>query len=117
MSISADQNMLFGILALQMDFIDREQLITAMNAWVLDKAQPLEQVLADQGALDGDVRTLLAALVQKHIAMHDGQPEKSLAAVSSIGSVREQLRSLDDPDVEASLRQVPMVLEQLFTAC
>src|SRR4051794_7147566 len=38
---SADRNLLFGILALQMDFVPRDQLITAMNAWVLDKARPL----------------------------------------------------------------------------
>src|SRR5262245_1143257 len=47
----ADRNLLFGILALQMDFINRDQLIAAMNAWVLDKAQPLGQILCAQGAL------------------------------------------------------------------
>jgi hypothetical protein len=30
-SSSADRNLLFGILALQMNFISREQLIAAMN--------------------------------------------------------------------------------------
>jgi hypothetical protein len=38
---SADRNLLFGILALQMDFLGRDALIAAMNAWVLDKAKPL----------------------------------------------------------------------------
>jgi hypothetical protein len=38
----ADRNLLFGILALQMDFIGRDALIAAMNAWVLDKSKPLE---------------------------------------------------------------------------
>jgi hypothetical protein len=37
----SDRNLLFGILALQMDFISRDALIAAMNAWVLDKAKPL----------------------------------------------------------------------------
>ena len=32
----ADLNLLFGILALQMDFIDRDELVQAMNAWVLN---------------------------------------------------------------------------------
>ena len=31
---AADRNLLFGILALQMDFITRDALIAAMNAWV-----------------------------------------------------------------------------------
>ena len=54
MSTSADRNLLFGILALQMDFISRDALIAAMNAWVLDKAKPLGQVLHEQGALGVD---------------------------------------------------------------
>ena len=36
----ADRNLLFGILALQMDFITRDQLVAAMHAWVLAKAPP-----------------------------------------------------------------------------
>lgn len=33
----ADQNLLFGILALQMNFITRDALIEEMHAWILDK--------------------------------------------------------------------------------
>ena len=35
---AADRNLLFGILALQMDFISRDQLIEALHAWVLAKS-------------------------------------------------------------------------------
>ena len=51
---SADCNLLFGILALQLDFITRDQLIAAMNAWVLDKSKALGDVLRDQDALSAD---------------------------------------------------------------
>ena len=44
----ADRNLLFGILALQMDFISRDALVAAMNAWGLNKSQPLSQVLVDE---------------------------------------------------------------------
>ena len=37
---AANRNLLFGILALQMDFIDRDQLVAAMNRWVLEKDKP-----------------------------------------------------------------------------
>ena len=47
-----DRNLLFGILALQMDFISRDALIAAMNAWVLNKRTPLAQLLVDQGAIE-----------------------------------------------------------------
>ena len=36
----ADRNLLFGILALQNNFIDRDALLAAFNAWVADKARP-----------------------------------------------------------------------------
>ncbi len=48
---SADENLLFGILALQLDFISRDQLVEAMNAWVLAKHKPLGDILREQDAL------------------------------------------------------------------
>ncbi len=56
---NGDRNLLFGILALQMDFIVRDALVRAMNAWVLDKAKPLSQILVEQGALSTSRRALL----------------------------------------------------------
>jgi serine/threonine-protein kinase len=104
---AADRNLLFGILALQMDFVSRDALITAMNAWVLAKQKSLGEILLAQNALGRDEHALLEALVQKHLARHGNDPEKSLAAVSSLDSVRDQLRQVADPDVSASLAHVP----------
>src|SRR5436305_431431 len=61
---AADRNLLFGILALQMDFVTRDALITAMNAWALAKSRPLGQILMEQKALGPDEHALLDALVQ-----------------------------------------------------
>jgi hypothetical protein len=77
---SADHNLLFGILAVQMDFVGRDALIGAMKAWVLDKARPLGQILVEQGALGTDRRALLEALVREHLRAHGDDPHKSLAA-------------------------------------
>src|SRR5439155_24661562 len=103
---NTDRNLLFGILALQMDFIGRDALIQAMHAWVLDKAKPLGQILLDQNALRSDAHALLEALVQKHLELHGDDAEKSLAAISSIASMRQELNQLADPDVQASLAVV-----------
>jgi serine/threonine protein kinase len=103
MSAAADRNLLFGILALQMDFISRAQLIAAMHAWVLDKRRPLGDILNDHGALEPTRRTLLDALVQEHLQAHGDDPEQSLAAVSSIHSVHTELRQIGDADVQHSL--------------
>jgi len=103
---SADRNLLFGILAVQMNFISRDGLIAAMNAWVLDKYRPLADILREQKALAEDAYQLLDALVRKHLEMHGNDPQKSLEAVSSIGSARKELEQIADADVQASLIQV-----------
>src|SRR6516165_4420199 len=102
-SPAADYNLLFGILALQMDFVSRDALIQAMNAWVLDKARPLGAVLAEQGALTAERQALLEALVREHLRLHDNDPEKSLAALSHPGTALEEHSRSADADVQASL--------------
>jgi eukaryotic-like serine/threonine-protein kinase len=59
--------------------------------------------LVDRGALDDARRALLEALVAEHLKQHGGDPEASLAAVSSLGSLRDELERLDEPDLQASL--------------
>lgn len=102
----SDLNLLYGILAVQMDFVSQDALIAAMNAWVLDKRRPLGQVLVDQKVLSPDRHKLLDALVQEHLKQHDNDPAKSLAAVSSVGRVRDAIRQIADPDIQASLGHV-----------
>src|SRR5262245_64382918 len=97
---ASDRNLLFGILALQMDFIGRNALIAAMNAWVLDKAKSLGAILQDQGALAEDERAALETLVDRHLRRHGGDAERSLASVGpagTVGSLRDELRRLARP--------------------
>jgi serine/threonine-protein kinase len=103
---SADRNLLFGILALQMDFVGRDALLAAMNAWVLAKHKPLGQILVEQGELAREEHDLVEAVVHRHVLNHGGDPRKSLAALSSVGSVRQDLERVPDPDLHASLAQV-----------
>ena len=103
---TADRNLLFGILALQMDFIDREQLAQAMNAWVLEKSKGLGQLLHDRGDLTDQQRDLLETLVDEHLKKHDNDLEKSIAAVGNIGAVRDALRQIGDADIEQTLSHV-----------
>lgn len=106
-SVSADRNLLFGILALQMDFISRDQMVAAMSAWTLDKSKPLGDVLCERGAIDAETRTLLDSLVEKHVESHGGAARRSLASLSwSESATRERLRAIDDDEVQATLMQL-----------
>jgi serine/threonine protein kinase len=106
--MNSDRNLLFGILALQMDFISRDALIAAMHAWMLDKAKPLSQILQERGVLPAEARAILEALVAKHLELHGGDAEKSLAAVAAPKAVRAERRRITDGELHASLAQLPV---------
>lgn len=103
----ADQNLLFGILALQLDFISRDALLAGMAGWMFKKDESLGAILMEQGVLDEQHHQLLSALVRAHLQQHSDNPEKSLAALGGIGSVRDELERIADPSLQASLRHVP----------
>lgn len=105
-SSQADRNLLFGIVALQFDFITRDQLITAMNTWVLAKHRSLGELLVEQMAIKAADHVMLEAMVERHVQMHEDDAEKSLASLSSIGSIRDNLESILDPDIERSVASI-----------
>ncbi len=49
---------------------------------------------------------ILDALVAEHIRVHGDDPQRSLAALHSIGPVRDDLSRATDPDIQASLAHV-----------
>ncbi len=81
---AAAQSLLFGLLALQNNFIDRDTLLAAFNAWVADKSQSLGQILLDRGALSPARHAVLQVLVQEHLQQHGFDPERSLAALTIV---------------------------------
>jgi eukaryotic-like serine/threonine-protein kinase len=106
MNALADRNLLFGILAVQLDFVNKDGLIGAMNAWLLDKTRSLGDILRDRGQLSAERLQLLAALVAEHLHQHGGDPRQSLAALPGGDAVRRGLAAVADPAVRASLGHV-----------
>jgi serine/threonine-protein kinase len=100
--MSADRNLLFGVLALQMDFVTRDQLISGMNAWVLNKTRSLGDILVEQGALAADEHALLDQLVEKHLERHGRDAERSLAALPVTAVIRKAIVAIPDKDIQAS---------------
>ncbi|MFO0807686.1 MAG: serine/threonine-protein kinase [Gemmataceae bacterium] len=104
---SADRNLLFGILAVQLDFVTRDALVAGMGAWLFDKGRLLADHLHDLGHLSAGRRQLLDALVDEHIRQHDGDPQMSLAALSAIEpELHQSLAAVADADVQGTLKQV-----------
>src|SRR5262245_36225805 len=100
----ADRNLLYGILALQMDFISRDQLIAAMQAWVLDKTRSLGQVLLGQGALGEEDHEALDRLVDRHLARHGQDLDSSLASLPNSEELSWVLEQVVDSSLPTTLQ-------------
>ena len=95
---SADRNLLFSILALQMDFVSRDTLVGAIHAWVLDKARPLGEILVAQGALGPDEHELLTALVQKHLELNPDDARAWYLGATQLCRLGDTKRALEWAD-------------------
>jgi len=105
--LTADRNLLFGILAVQLDFVPRDGLVAAMNAWVLHKEKTLGEIMEEQQLLSAERHALLGALVNEHIKQHDNDPEKSLRAMASDVPTCDGLQHITDADLRTSLSRLP----------
>jgi len=102
-SRSSDRNLLFGIVALQMDFISRDALIEALRDWTTQKDQPLGQVLVKRGDLSASRRELLEPLVDEHVRRHDDDPAASLASLNTLSDRPLDWHRVHDVDIAESL--------------
>ncbi len=107
-AVTAESNLLFGLLALQNGLINLAQLLAAFQAWTLDNGRSLADYLAARGDLDPEQRAGVEAMVGLHLKKHGGDAAKSLAAISAGRSTRESLTALGDPAIEQSLTQLAL---------
>ncbi|WP_435011327.1 tetratricopeptide repeat protein [Tundrisphaera lichenicola] len=95
----ADQNLLLGVLALQMEFISSDALLDAMKAWTFEKGRSIAEILVERGELDPADRDALRPILDRHLARHGGDPARSIAALDLGTSSLEVLRTLGELEV------------------
>jgi eukaryotic-like serine/threonine-protein kinase len=104
MKTQAIRNLLTGLLAYQAGLVSREQLVTAIRVWVDNKEREVGEILREQKAIGTEVQELLVALAAKQVQSHEGEPEKSLNALTSISdSLVQSLNEIDDVDLNQTL--------------
>jgi tetratricopeptide (TPR) repeat protein/tRNA A-37 threonylcarbamoyl transferase component Bud32 len=101
-----NRDLLFGLLALHTGIIGQDVLVAALHAWTRDKSRPIAEILAAQGAVDGDDRAAIEILVLRHLRKHGDDAERSLAAIVAPTSIVASLAGLGDPEVDATLGHV-----------
>jgi serine/threonine-protein kinase len=105
-AVAADRELLFGLLALQNGLINQAQLLAAFQTWTLERSKGLADHLVVLGHLSPARRPVVEAMAALHLEAHGGDVERSLAAVPAGKSARDDLASLGDPDIEATLGHV-----------
>jgi len=99
----AARDLLLGLLAFQNSFLDRAGLLGAFDDWNAQPDRTLADILKERGALSESRLAVIVALVEEHVRQHGDDPHRSLAVVSSIGSLRDELAKHSDPALLASL--------------
>jgi serine/threonine-protein kinase len=108
--VNTDRDLLFGALALQLDFITKGQLVAALSACASAGARPLGEALVEQGILSPEQHDRLTSLVQERLKQHGNDPGKSLDSFDTLTLNRNDLAALRDRGAQASVSSVPAVL-------
>ncbi|MBS0264919.1 MAG: tetratricopeptide repeat protein [Planctomycetes bacterium] len=103
---STDRNLLTGILAWQLGLVGCDQLLTAMDAWILESEQPLEIILFRRGVLTQQKMDWLRKIVDQHLEFHGNDLRSSLRSLNASRELRTGLESLDDPHLQATVAQL-----------
>jgi serine/threonine-protein kinase len=103
--MDTDRNLLFGVLALQADLIDRNQLVEACTAWAARKDVPLAELLIERGWITRADQTDVERLLNRKLNKHGQDVRASLASVLS-ADVGRSLAAVDDPAIATHATRV-----------
>jgi eukaryotic-like serine/threonine-protein kinase len=103
---ATDRNLLFGVLALQSDLIDRTQFAEACAAWASRKDSALSDVLVERGWLTAADKCDVERLLERKLKKHGNDAQASLAAATPTDA-RALLAQIDDAAVQDTLSRLP----------
>src|SRR4051794_3439364 len=82
--VDVDQNLLFGVLALQDDFIDQAQFTDLCAGWAMRIETPLADLLIERGWITEDDRREIERKIARKLRKHGGDPRATLGAVAGV---------------------------------
>jgi PAS domain S-box-containing protein len=99
--METDQNLLFGLIAMQSDLIEMRHFVDACTLWGSRKDTPLAEILVEQGWLLPEDRQHVDYLLQRRLQRSGGDARKSLAGMPE--NVKVALVEIGDKEVRESL--------------
>jgi len=100
--MNTDQNLLFGVLALQLEFIDARQFVEACSVWATRKEAGLGDVLLERGWIDAKAKQQVKELLDRKLRKHRGEARTVLGTLADAG-LRNLLHQVEDRDVDETL--------------
>ncbi|MBC8352094.1 MAG: protein kinase [Planctomycetes bacterium] len=126
--MDTDRNLLFGILALQLEYVDSTQFTEACGAWAVAKQKSLSEIFIERGWMTADESAEVEQLVERKIEKHSGDTHKSLvmeatgemppspsASAQFEATIDSSVKSRDAGDIEDTHASTPTGYEQLET--
>jgi serine/threonine-protein kinase len=100
---AVDRNLLYGVLAVQLGFVTRDQLIASTSRWVLDKEQPLGEVFIRQGLISRAEGQVIDGVVQKQFERDGAKAKPGPQLLEVYGELSETLKNLIDSTIHDSI--------------
>lgn len=97
--MESEHHLLFGILAYQNGFVSRQHLLAAVDQWLQDKTQNLEQILLNNSAIEEKKVHLLNELMNQRLLNQSAQESLHRTIGSDTDSLLTELRSRNDQDI------------------
>ena len=82
-AMNAEQNMLFGVLAVQLGYVSSAQVVQAASSWAADRSKGLAERLTDAGLVPADRAAMLRSLVDETLQANDLDTAR---AIESLGA-------------------------------
>ncbi|MCR9115432.1 MAG: PAS domain S-box protein [bacterium] len=96
-----DENLLFGLIAMQSDLIEMRQFVDACTLWGSRKESSLADILVENGWLNDEDRQHVSYLLRRRIEKSGGDAKQSLAKMPD--GLKDVLQSIGDENIRSSL--------------
>lgn len=104
--MDTDRNLLFGVLALQLELIDAKRFSEGCAGWAAGKERSLAQLLVERGWITEEDKREVERVLERKLNKHGGDVRHTLGSVAGDG-VRAALGELKEPAIRTSLDGLP----------
>jgi len=106
--MNTDQNLLFGVLALQLEFIDVQQFAEVCCVWAGSKESQIADLLVERGWIGVADRDEVQRLMERKVSRRQGDVRQALGDVAG-PQVRDVLHGVTDAEVDQTLSHLEPV--------